>query len=66
MPIAVYLATKFWMYYVWFAYAWPYVNSAKIMIPFTVNSLLLMYNFYKAWKTDPGVITSTREERIKV
>ncbi|XP_064635159.1 palmitoyltransferase ZDHHC17-like [Lineus longissimus] len=65
MPVALYLATKFWMYFTWFAYCWPYVNSLAIMIPFSLNTVFLMYNFWKAWKTDPGEVVSKPDERIK-
>ena len=31
-----------------------------------INTAFLMYNFWKAWKTDPGIIHSNREDKIKV
>ena len=66
LSFAVYLATKFWMYVTWFVYFWPYVNTMDIMLPFTVTSVMLMYNFLKVWRTDPGVIRSTRDQKVKV
>ncbi|XP_074660253.1 palmitoyltransferase ZDHHC17-like [Tubulanus polymorphus] len=64
-PLALYLATKFCMYYTWFVYCWPYVNSPRILIPFFINSIFLFYNFYMAWKKDPGVLTSTTDEKVQ-
>ena len=42
------------------------VNTPEIQIPFFITSILLMYNFYKSWKTDPGVLKTSREEKVKV
>ncbi|XP_070200273.1 palmitoyltransferase ZDHHC17-like isoform X2 [Littorina saxatilis] len=63
MPVAIYLATKFWMYFTWFFYVMPYIDSQTKNILFTVNTLLLTYNFYKAWRTDPGFLKSNREDK---
>ncbi|XP_006817985.1 palmitoyltransferase ZDHHC17-like [Saccoglossus kowalevskii] len=63
MPISVYLATKVLMYSSWFFYYWPYINSMSIHIPFFIISALLLYNFVKAWRSDPGVITTSFEEK---
>ncbi|XP_071100123.1 palmitoyltransferase ZDHHC17-like isoform X2 [Haliotis cracherodii] len=65
MPVSIYLATKFWMYYTWFAYLYPYVGETWKTVAFICNTLLLTYNFWKAWRTDPGYLKSTREEKIK-
>ncbi|KAK3583275.1 hypothetical protein CHS0354_011162 [Potamilus streckersoni] len=74
MPIAWYLATKVWMYYTWFAYCWTYILYISILpavrnpikdFLFITFTVLLTYNFYKAWKTDPGFIKTDRNEQIK-
>ncbi|XP_013403183.1 palmitoyltransferase ZDHHC17 isoform X2 [Lingula anatina] len=65
-PVAVYLATKLWMHVTWFVYFWPYVNRFTIQVMFSCNTLALTYYFWKAVRTDPGIIKSTREERIRV
>ncbi|XP_055899718.1 palmitoyltransferase ZDHHC17-like isoform X1 [Biomphalaria glabrata] len=66
LPIALYLATKFWMYFTWFFYLLPYVQgSIWFHAAFAIISLLLTYNFYKAWRTDPGYLKSNREDKIK-
>ncbi|PVD34087.1 hypothetical protein C0Q70_05350 [Pomacea canaliculata] len=65
MPVAIYLATKFWMYFTWFFYLVPYVDSFRANVLFSVNTVLLTYNFYKAWRTDPGFLKSNREDKMK-
>ena len=42
--------------------------EASIMqdVVFWTISLLLTYNFYKAWKSDPGFIRTDRTEKVKV
>lgn len=65
MPVAVYLATKCWMYYTWFFYLQTYVESQMATLLFIVNTILLTYNFYKAWRTDPGYLKSNREDKVK-
>ena len=66
LSFGVYLATKFWMYVTWFVYFWPYVQTFDILLPFTITSVMLMYNFIKVWRTDAGIIRSTREQKVKV
>ncbi|KAL8558720.1 hypothetical protein ACOMHN_036387 [Nucella lapillus] len=65
MPVAVYLATKFWMYFTWFFYLMPHVEGQGPTVAFIVNTMLLTYNFYKAWRTDPGFLKSNREDKVK-
>ncbi|XP_005106609.1 palmitoyltransferase ZDHHC17 [Aplysia californica] len=66
IPLAVYLSTKFWMYFTWLFYLLPYFGSdPTIHIIFTLNTLLLSFNFWKAWRTDPGYLKSNREDKIK-
>lgn len=65
VPLPLYLATKVWMYYTWFFYCIPYVDSMKLNILFTINTVLLTYNFVKAWKCDPGFIKTEREQKMQ-
>jgi len=32
IPVAWYLATKFWMYYTWFLYFWPCILAIRMRI----------------------------------
>ncbi|WAR03499.1 ZDH17-like protein [Mya arenaria] len=51
MPVAWYLATKLW------------ILLQDVM--FWTVSVLLTFNFWKAWKTDPGFIRTDKTEKIK-
>ncbi|XP_070568248.1 palmitoyltransferase ZDHHC17-like isoform X1 [Ptychodera flava] len=62
-PVSVYLATKLLMYTSWFVFYWPYINTMSIHIPFFINSALLVYNFTKAWRSDPGIISTSQEQK---
>lgn len=42
------------------------IESNTTTLLFTMNTVLLTYNFYKAWKKDPGFIKTNRDEQIKV
>ncbi|XP_035674442.1 palmitoyltransferase ZDHHC17-like [Branchiostoma floridae] len=63
IPVAIYLATKFWMYVTWFGWFGPYVSDLEVRLPFLVNTAFLMYNFYRCWRADPGVVNNTAEQR---
>ncbi|XP_076450296.1 palmitoyltransferase ZDHHC17-like [Babylonia areolata] len=65
MPVAVYLATKFWMYFTWVFYLMQYVESRSANVIFILNTMLLTYNFFRAWHTDPGFLKSNREDKVK-
>lgn len=53
------------MYVVWFLYIMPALPISDTVI-FVSCSALLWYNFLRAWKGDPGVITVSEDERYKV
>lgn len=66
MPLAWYLATKLWMYSTWIIYLHHYIEASLLQeVIFWTVSVLLTYNFYKAWKMDPGYIKADRTEKIK-
>ncbi|CAL8079710.1 unnamed protein product [Orchesella dallaii] len=64
-PVYIYLATKFWMYIVWFIYIMSSVPILDTII-FVSWSLVLWYNFLRAWKVDPGVIIVSEDERCEM
>lgn len=35
-------------------------------MPFLINTLALFYNFGKSWKSDPGIIKASEEQKKKV
>ncbi|KAM5287841.1 palmitoyltransferase ZDHHC17 [Desmodus rotundus] len=65
LPLGIYLATKFWMYVTWFFWFWNDLNFLFIHLPFLANSVALFYNFGKSWKSDPGIIKATEEQKKK-
>lgn len=64
LPMATYLATKFWMYVTWAVWVLPVVEW-WVSGAFVCCSLLLWFNFLKSWRGDPGVITASREEKYR-
>nr|CAD7444734.1 unnamed protein product [Timema bartmani] len=64
LPMSIYLATKFWMYVTWFVWIAPHVDL-WLSVLFTFFSLVLWYNFLRAWRGDPGVLTNTQEEKYR-
>ncbi|XP_076862702.1 palmitoyltransferase ZDHHC17 isoform X2 [Brachyhypopomus gauderio] len=65
LPLGIYLATKFWMYITWFYWFWNDLPFVTIHLPFLLNSLALFYNFGKSWKSDPGIIKASEEQKKK-
>ena len=56
LPLGIYLSTKFWMYYTWFAYVSVFVSPFATVF-FMTSSVGLWYNFLKSWKSDPGTVS---------
>uniref|UniRef100_A0A668ATW6 Palmitoyltransferase n=1 Tax=Myripristis murdjan TaxID=586833 RepID=A0A668ATW6_9TELE len=69
LPLGIYLATKFWMYTTWFYCIFlnlaAHLPFATVHIPFLLNSMALFYNFGKSWKSDPGIIKASEEQKKK-
>ncbi|KAL7982581.1 hypothetical protein Chor_010179 [Crotalus horridus] len=42
-----------------------HLNFLFIHLPFLANSVALFYNFGKSWKSDPGIIKATEEQKKK-
>lgn len=63
-PLSVYLATKAWFYITWAALVAPVVGGAATAA-FLACSLALWYTFVRAWRSDPGVIRASRQERLR-
>ena len=53
LPLGIYFATKFCVYYTWFIYIQLYV-SPLTTVTFVLGGTALWYCFWKAWKSDPG------------
>uniref|UniRef100_A0AAR2JYD8 Palmitoyltransferase n=1 Tax=Pygocentrus nattereri TaxID=42514 RepID=A0AAR2JYD8_PYGNA len=66
LPLGIYLATKFWMYITWFYWFWNDILLIKfILLDSHMIYLALFYNFGKSWKSDPGIIKASEEQKKK-
>ncbi|XP_049888133.1 palmitoyltransferase Hip14 [Pectinophora gossypiella] len=63
-PLSVYLATKVWFYITWAVFIAGAVGAGATLL-FVASSLLLWYFFLKSWRSDPGVISASRAERLR-
>uniref|UniRef100_A0A8C1ICM4 Palmitoyltransferase n=1 Tax=Cyprinus carpio TaxID=7962 RepID=A0A8C1ICM4_CYPCA len=64
LPLGIYLATKFWMYITWFCWFWNDILSS-CAVNLMIIILALFYNFGKSWKSDPGIIKASEEQKKK-
>ncbi|XP_050679892.1 palmitoyltransferase Hip14 [Leptidea sinapis] len=63
-PLCVYLATKTWFYITWVVVIASEV-SAGATVGFLLCSAMLWHTFLRSWRADPGVITATRQEKMR-
>ncbi|ESO09131.1 hypothetical protein HELRODRAFT_169073 [Helobdella robusta] len=63
LMLSLYLATKFWMYFTWIFFFFTYVDSALLHMLFLLTSAYLVRNFWYVFKTDPGYIKQSIEEK---
>jgi len=54
-----------WFYYVWLFHIAPFVGGATSVV-FLSCSAALWYSFLKTWRSDAGVVTTSREEQLRV
>jgi len=64
LPLGIYLSTKAWIYYTWFAYVTLVVSPLATII-FVLGSTGLWYNFLKAWRSDPGIVRTSQEVKYR-
>lgn len=63
IPIATTLSFIFWLYTTYILYFSKYVADLNLFTGFFIFSTSMSwYNLYKAYKSDPGVLTSNREQ----
>ncbi|XP_068116363.1 palmitoyltransferase ZDHHC13 isoform X2 [Hyperolius riggenbachi] len=62
-PAILLVSSVFWMFMTWFILFLPYLAQATVQVPFVLSIFLLLYYFYKTWRTDPGFIKTSEEER---
>ncbi|XP_019470863.1 palmitoyltransferase ZDHHC13-like isoform X2 [Meleagris gallopavo] len=66
LPTALMLSSVFWMSVTWFFWFMPDVTSTIFEIPVVFSVVGLLYFFYKTWRTDPGCIKSSEEDKKEV
>lgn len=66
IPFGLYMATKMWMYFTWFFYTLPYIDSNLTHLAFFMNTALLMYHFNMSVTCDPGYLTPSRKDQYEV
>ncbi|KAH1171807.1 hypothetical protein KIL84_007425 [Mauremys mutica] len=64
LPAAFMLSSVFWLSMTWFVWFLPDILYTQ-GIPFILSVMGLLYYFYKTWRTDPGYIKISEEERRK-
>ncbi|XP_066590663.1 palmitoyltransferase Hip14 isoform X2 [Prorops nasuta] len=65
LPMSVYLATKFWIYVTWVF--WLGIHAAwYLWLLLVAGSVPLWICFLQSWRSDPGVITATHEEKLNI
>jgi len=64
LPLGIYMSTKAWIYYTWFAYV-TLVVSPLSTVAFVLSSTGLWYNFLKAWRADPGIVRTSQEVKYR-
>ena len=64
LPLGIYFATKFWVYYTWFAYVQMFVSPINTVM-FVLTGTLLWFSFYRAWRSDPGIVRTSQETKYR-
>ncbi|XP_048710473.2 palmitoyltransferase ZDHHC13 isoform X2 [Caretta caretta] len=65
LPAIFMLSSIFWVSMTWFVWFLPDLADTIFQIPFILSVVGLLYYFYKTWRTDPGYIKISEEERRK-
>lgn len=65
VPKYVSLATLFWLYATWFTYLLPYFPTHNVPCVFGLFTAVMSYNLWKSWRSDPGFISATQEEKFQ-
>ncbi|CAB3221760.1 unnamed protein product [Arctia plantaginis] len=64
LPLSVYLATKMWFYITWAVFVASAVSVWATLL-FVVSSGALWYTFIRSWRSDPGIITASRQDKFR-
>ncbi|KAM3919672.1 palmitoyltransferase ZDHHC13 [Leptodactylus fuscus] len=63
LPAIFFISSVFWMFMTWFICFLPDLAYATVQVPFLITVFLLLYYFYKTWRTDPGYIRCSEEDK---
>ena len=64
LPLGIYFSTKAWVYYTWFMYIQMFVSPVATIF-FVLGGTALWYCFFKAWRSDPGIIRTSQEVKYR-
>ncbi|XP_047023549.1 palmitoyltransferase Hip14 isoform X2 [Helicoverpa zea] len=63
-PLSVYLATKAWFYITWAVFIAGVVGAGATLL-FALCSAALWASFLRSWRSDPGVISASRQDKLR-
>ncbi|XP_014670773.1 PREDICTED: palmitoyltransferase ZDHHC17-like [Priapulus caudatus] len=64
-PLAVFMGTIFLKYVTYIFWVWPVLRDVLSVFLVAGFSAGLWYNFYKSWKSDPGIVKASREQKFR-
>ncbi|XP_061078150.1 putative palmitoyltransferase ZDHHC13 isoform X2 [Conger conger] len=65
VPAASLIASLLWIVVTWCLWFLPHIPSFTVQVLFTLNAVGLVYYYFRSWRTDPGYIRATEEEKKK-
>ncbi|CAK8676959.1 palmitoyltransferase ZDHHC17-like [Clavelina lepadiformis] len=63
LPLGISFATKFWVFVTSFLYYWSYIYSPIAKLLFFVVTPGMWYCFWKAFRSDPGIIAAPEDQK---
>ncbi|XP_054468147.1 putative palmitoyltransferase ZDHHC13 [Anoplopoma fimbria] len=63
LPATSLMASVFWMLVTWFLWFLPDGPSATVQVLFTLNATALLYYYLRSYRTDPGFVRASEEEK---
>lgn len=63
LPATALMASVFWMLVTWCVWFLPDGPSATVQVLFTLNATALLYYYLRTYRTDPGFVKATEEEK---
>uniref|UniRef100_A0A3P8RLJ4 Palmitoyltransferase n=1 Tax=Amphiprion percula TaxID=161767 RepID=A0A3P8RLJ4_AMPPE len=63
LPATALMGSVFWMIVTWFLWFLPDGPSATVQVLFALNATALLYYYLRTYRTDPGFVKATEEEK---